>query len=123
MAKVTTEEELGEALKRNADTIEISGDLSKKIIRIRATGNVAWAIAIAAIGIAIYGVVSAPITGGTSGIAAGFVAPAAVGILGGTVTYSAIAIAIAAGGVGALISLRKYKEVSRTSSSLILKRK
>lgn len=126
MAKITTEKELGEALKRNEDTIEITGDLAKKTIRLRATGKVAWAIAIAAIGIAVYSAISVPATGGTSTPAAvtmaGIAAPAAVGILGGAATYSAIAIAIAAGGVGALTSLRGYKEISRTSSSLVLKR-
>ena len=123
MVNVTTEKELGKALKRNEEIIEITRDLAKKTIRLRATGNVAWAIAFAAIGIAVYGVIAAPATGGSSGIFAGFTAPAAVGILGGAASYSAIAIAVAAGGVGALTSLRKYKEISRTSSSVILKRK
>lgn len=121
--KVSTEKELGEALKRKEDGIEITGDLAKKTIRLRATGNVAWAIAIAAIGFAVYGVATAPVTGGTTAAISAFAAPTAVGILGGAATYSAIAIAIAAGGVGALTSLRKYKEISRSSSSLTLKRK
>ncbi len=121
--QVSTEKELGEALKRKENSIEISGDLAKKTIRLRATGNVAWAIAVAAIGFAVYGVVAAPVTSGTSVIVSGFVAPAAVAVLGGSVTYTAIAIAIAAGGIGSLISLRDYKEISRTSGSLILNRK
>jgi len=121
--KVSTEKELGEALKRKEDSIEITGDLAKKTIRLRATGNVVWAIAITAIGLAIYGVATAPVTGGTTAGLSALTAPAAVGILGGPVTYSAIAIAIAAGGVRALTSLREYKEVSRSSSSLTLKRR
>lgn len=122
LARVSTEKELGDALKHKEDSIEITGDLAKKTIRLRATGNVAWAIAIAAIGIAVYGAITAPATGGTTGAAGLIAAPAAVGILGGAVTYSAIAVATAAGGVGALTSLRKYKEISRTENSLILKR-
>ncbi len=121
--KVSTEKDLGDALKRNEDCIEIIGDLAKKTIKIRATGNVAWAIAIAAVGVAVYGVIALPVTGGTSAAVSGLVAPAAVGILGGTITLSAVSIAVAAGGIGALTSLRKYKEVSRTGNSLILKRK
>ncbi|OQX01930.1 MAG: hypothetical protein BWK73_44435 [Thiothrix lacustris] len=122
-ARVSTEKELGDALKREEHTIEITGDLAKKTIKLRATGNIAWAVAFAAIGIAVYGVIATPVTGGTTGIVAGFTGTAAVGILGGAATYSAIAIAVAAGGVGVLTSLRSYKEVSRTANSLIIKRK
>ncbi|MDG6231681.1 hypothetical protein Q7506_09600 [Glaesserella parasuis] len=127
MATVRTEKELGEAIKRGDDTIEIEGDLAKKTIKIRATGTVAWAIAIGAIGIAVYATIAAVGTGGVAAPAAvaanAFAAPAAVGVLGGAVTYSAIAIAVAAGGVGALTSLRNYKEVSRADNKLVLKKR
>ncbi len=55
MDEVTAEneQELGEALKNDTDTIVIEGDLAKKVVRIRATGKVAWAIAIGAIAIAV----------------------------------------------------------------------
>ena len=121
--KVSTEKELGEALKRKEDMIEITGDLAKKSFKLRATGKVAWAIALTAISIAVYSVATAPVSGGATAAVSAVAAPAAIGILGGATTYSAIAIAIAAGGVGALTSLRKYKEISRTSSSLTLKRR
>ena len=42
-----------------------------------------------------------------------FAAPAAVGILGLSVTAAAISIAIAAGEIGGLKKLRRYKEVKR----------
>jgi hypothetical protein len=124
---VRTEKELAEAIKRGEDTIEITGDLVKKTIKIRATGKVAWAVAFTAIGIAIYaaistgatGGISAPVTGTMSGISAG----AAVGILGSTTTYSAVALAIAAGGIGVLTKLRGYREVFRNKDVLVLKRK
>ena len=121
--KVTTAAELGEALKDKEEYIEIEGDLVNKTIRIRATGKVAWAIAIAAIGIAVYSILAVPVTRGASVTLNAFVAPAAVGVLGASVTTTAIGIAIAAGGIGALTTLRSYKEVSRTKSSLILKRR
>ena len=125
--KVKTEKELGEALKSGADEIEIEGDLAKKTIRIRATGQVAWAIAVGAIGIAAFAAYATLGTGGTAGPvtapAAGVTAAAAVGILGIPATTSAIAIAIAAGGVGALTTLRKYKEISRTANSITLKKR
>lgn len=125
--KVRTEKELGEALKNNVDEIEITGDLAKKTIRIRATGKVAWTIAFGAIGIAFYAAASTIPTGGTSapiaGPVAGFTGGAAVTVLGAGVTYSAVAIAVAAGGIGALTSLRKYKEVTRSQGSLVLRRR
>lgn len=127
MTVVKTEKELGDALKRGDDTIEIEGNLAKKTIKIRATGSVAWAIAIGAIGIAVYASIATLGTGGAAapvtGTMSAFAAPAAVGVLGTTVTYSAIAIAVAAGGVGALTSLRNYKEISRTDNRLVLKKR
>jgi hypothetical protein len=120
---VETSKELGAALKRQEDTIEIHGDLARQTIRLRATGRVAWAVAAAAIGLAVYAALSAPVTGGTSLALEGFAAPAAIGILGFEVTSIAVAIAVAAGGIGALTSLRQYKELSRTSSSLVLGRR
>lgn len=127
MAKVKNEEELGEALKNKESTIEIEGNLADKTFKLRATGKVAWVIAFAAIGIAGYSTVVTIGSGGTTapvtGTVAFLAAPAAIGVLGGAVTYSAIAIAVAAGGVGALTTLRGYKQVSRSKGSLILKRK
>lgn len=125
--KVRTEAELGEALKNNEESIEIEGDLARKTIKIRATGNVAWAVCIGAIGIATYSVIATVGTGGTSApvtaTTAAFTAATATTVLGGAVTYSAIAIAVAAGGVGSLNKLRKYKQVSYENSRLILRRK
>ncbi|QOJ08141.1 hypothetical protein [Nitrosomonas sp. H1_AOB3] len=127
MAKVRTEAELGEALKNKEETIEIEGDLANKTFKIRATGKVAWVVAIGAISIAAYGTAATLGTGGTSApvtaTSAFIAAPVAVGVLGGAVTYSAIAIAIAAGGVGALTTLRGYKQVLRSQDRLVLKRK
>lgn len=128
MAKVTTEEELADAISKGADTIEIEGDLAKKTIKIRAVGNVAWAIAFVAIGIAAY---SAIATIGSAGTAApatatisAFAAPAAIGILGASTTLTAITIAVSAGSVAVLTSIRnKYKEVSRSDNLLILQKK
>lgn len=125
--KVTTEKELGEALKAEEDEIEITGDLARTTIKIRATGKVAWAIAFTAIGIAVFATYATIGTGGAgapaTGITLAFTGGAATGILGISTTAAAISIAVAAGGVGALTSLRKYKEISRSESTLILRRK
>lgn len=117
---ITTEKELGDALKNNQDTIEIEGDLTTKVIRIKATGTVAWAVAIGAIGIAVAIALG---TGGAAAPVSGFVGIGAVSILGVSAATSAVAIAIAAGGIGALNSLRKYKVVSSQGNKLKLSRK
>ncbi|WP_332405986.1 hypothetical protein, partial [Vibrio metschnikovii] len=41
---ISNEADLGEALKREQDTIEIEGDLKNKVLKIKATGKVAWAV-------------------------------------------------------------------------------
>ncbi|CAN7451388.1 hypothetical protein LJR099_003027 [Variovorax paradoxus] len=125
--KVDNEKDLGEALKSGEDFIEIEGDLARKTIRIRATGKVAWMLAVGSLGIAA---VAAYATVGTGGAAApvataafAAAAPAAIGVLGLSATVSALGIAIAAGGIGALTTLRSYKEVSRADGRLILQRR
>ncbi len=120
--RVTSEKELGKALKDGADTIEIEGDLSKKVVRIKATGKVAWAVAIGAIAVAVAGILTAALGGGAPAAASAFAAPAAIAVLGAPVTLSAILIAVAAGGVGVLNSLRRYKIVSKDGSKLVIKK-
>ena len=79
---VTTsdEKELARAVKNKVDLIIVEFDLAKKVFRIKATGKVAWAIAIGAI-IAVIAVIV-----GTSGLAIPLATTTfgmpAVGILG-----------------------------------------
>lgn len=128
MARVKTEKELANAISNGADFIEIEGDLAKKTIRIRAVGKVAWAIAFSAIGIAVYATITTVGTGGTAAPAtaptSAFAAASAISILGVSTTMTAITIAVSAGGVAVLTSIRnEYKEVSRSDNLLVLKKK
>jgi hypothetical protein len=116
---VKTEKELGRALKDGDDEIIIEGDLAKQTFRIRAIGNVAWVVAAGAIAVAAITVLG---TGGAALPAAGLVTAPAVIILGSSATAAAIWIAVAAGGVAGLATLRSYKEVERTSQKLVLKK-
>ena len=75
--KIRAEKELGEALKNDQDRIEIEGDLAKKVIRIKATGKIAWAIAAGAIAVAVIAVLATPATGGASNAAHLMAVPAA----------------------------------------------
>lgn len=116
---VRTEAELGEALKKDQDEIVIEGNLKDQVIRIRAVGNVAWAVAIGAIGVAV---TSAIVTGGTGAPVAAMALLPATGILGLSVTTGAILIAVAAGGVGGLIKLRKYSNVQEIGNKLVIRK-
>lgn len=117
---IRTESELGHALKNGQDTIVIEGDLKNKVLRIKATGDVAWAVAIGSIGVAVLAVLA---SGGLAAPPAGFVAIGAVSTLGASVATSAVTIAVAAGGVGALNSLRRYRISYQSGERLILERR
>ena len=130
---VKTPKELGKALKGKAgEIVIIKIDLAKKVLRIKATGKVAWAVAIAAIAVAVAAIIASGglalvpgavlVTPAIWGSGAALATPA-VGILGFPTTLAAISIAIAAGGVGALNKSRKYKVVERGEDRLVLRRK
>ena len=125
---VRTEEELGEKIRQGATEILIEGDLGKKVIKIKATGRVAWLIAVGAIGVAVLVVLTLPAAPAAGGGGVHFVAGVtgfapAVAVLGMPAAMSAVAIAVAAGGVGALNTLRSYKIVEKSDSRLVLKKK
>jgi len=117
--RVKTEEELAEAIENEEETIEIEGDLKEKVIKIKATGKVAWIIALGAIGVAVTVVIA---SGGSLAPASGIIGVAAISILGLPVAISAVSIAVAAGGVAVLNKLRKYKIVKNDDEVLILKK-
>jgi len=120
---IKDEKELGKALKEDRDEIIIEGDLKNNVIRIKAIGKVAWAIAIAAIAVAVGSVLAAPLTGGLSTTANFITAPVAVSVLGVPAAGAAISIAVAGGGVKILDKLRDYKIVEKNGNSVILKKR
>ena len=124
-----TAKELSEAIKEEIDVIEREGDLSNKIIRIKVTGKVAWGICAAALTAAIGFAIAAgataavPPVGGANAL--GFTAAmGTVAVVLGTAAGPALAIGIAAGGIGALTALRnRYSIVKKEKGSVILKKK
>lgn len=123
MQKINSPKELAAAVNARQDTIVIEGDLAGKVIRIKLTGNIAWGIAIGAIGLSVVAILATPVTGGASNAAHFITAPAAVAILGGGPTVAAISIAVAAGGVSILNQLRAYSIVEQTADYVVLKLK
>lgn len=117
------EKELGQAIKNNQDTIEIEGDLKEKVIKIKATGKVAWGACALGLAIAISATIATVATAGTSSpvtVPAGLIGMGtATTTLGAAVAGSAVAIGAAGGGIGALNKLRKY-EIEKINDQKIL---
>ena len=113
-----TAKEFAEAVKNNEEYITIEGDLKNGVLRIKATGKVAWGVCVASLAVAIAAVAVAPVGGG--GLV--MVTPAAAML--GAAVVPAVAIGVCAGGVGVLNTLRdKYKIVEKTDTYITLKRK
>ncbi|WP_434624044.1 hypothetical protein [Azospirillum sp. B2RO_4] len=124
---ISSNSELKDAINKGQDTISIEGDLAKKILKIKATGKVAWLVAIGAIGLSAYALISAPatapVTGGANFAASAIGGGAAVSILGASTTAFAISLAVAAGGVGILKTLYSgYKVESNKNGVVVLKK-
>jgi hypothetical protein len=125
-----TEKEVANAIKEEADTIEIIGDMKNGVLRIKATGKVAWGVCAACLAIAIAAYLATPpaaaVTGGPAGFAFAFAGTAAAAVpasILGSAIVPAIVIGISAGGVGALTSLRdKYKIIEKSEDHIVLKR-
>lgn len=123
---INNADDLGAALNDQQESIEIEGDLKNHVLRIRATGKVAWAIAIAGIAIAVAAVVypvpepTSQALMKTSGLVS---AGGAVAILGGSATVAAISIARAFGGIKGLELLRSYKLVEKTDNKITLQKR
>lgn len=128
---VKTSKEMGEAMKENKNTIIVEGDLAKKVIRIKATGTIAWVVAFGSIGIAVFAIISAPAAtavtapaGGAISFTGGAVATGAAGVILGPAAITAVTIAVAAGGVGVLTTLRdKYSMKKINNKKIILTKK
>lgn len=125
-----TEKELGEAIKNKEDTIYIEGDLKNKVIRIKATGKVAWGVCAASLTVAILSYMATVPTAAVNPPAAGahaLVGTISVGVSStvlGTAALAAVLIGAAAGGIGGLTSLRdRYKIAEKNDNYLVLKRK
>lgn len=125
--KVRNEEELGKALKNNVDLIEVEYELKRKVVRIRAIGDVAWMVCIAAMTVGVAYIIATAATAGTTAPVNALIAtPAlagAVTVMGVPTTISAVSIAVAGGGVASLNKLRNYKVKSISGEKIQLIRK
>lgn len=126
--------ELAEAIKNGEDSIVVEGDLKNKIIRIKVTGKLSWSVCAVALGAAIMFYIATPEAtvatapaggaGGAISFTGGVVATTAAATTLGSAVFPAVAIGVAAGGIGALNTLRdKYDIVEKNSNYIKLKKK
>lgn len=119
--------ELGKAIERNEKTIIIEGDLPKKVIRIKATGQVAWVIAGGTVVVAIVAILAmpaAPATGPAGliaeSVALGAGGAAAVSVLGVSATVAAISMGVGAKSKNVVKKLRDNYNIQKISDSKVI---
>lgn len=127
----TTAKELADAIKNSEDEIIVEGDLKKGVLRIKATGKVAWGVCAVALtsAIAFYiatpgaTIAATPVAGGAALVGGTTMSAVAATALGAAIV-PAVTIGVCAGGIGALNTLRdKYKVVEKSKTSIKLKKK
>lgn len=124
-------QELGRAIESNQNEITVEGDLAKKIIRIKATGKVAWVIAGGAVAIGVIAIMNMPVAASTGptgliaeSVVLGTTAIGAVSILGVSATITAVSIGVGARNKKVLDKLRNnYTMTTVNDSKIILRHK
>ncbi|HJA40985.1 MAG TPA: hypothetical protein H9667_05590 [Firmicutes bacterium] len=120
MIVIKNEAQLGKALKNNEQEINIEGDLVQRVLTIKHTSDIPWAMALGAITVPI---TTLTLMGPYRKVSFGlhsYTAPTAIGIIGAKTTETAIEIGVAGGGVSALNKLRSYKIASQDDEQLLL---
>lgn len=123
--KATTEKELADAVKSGASTIEIEGDLAKKVVKIRATGPVAWGLVAASLAggymfLKLTATVPVPQAKMAFAAASAGSGAAALTILGVSASTAAFALTRAYGSAEGLKKIRAYKQLSYIDGKLVL---
>lgn len=115
MRTVRTEEQLAKQLAKKPDVIEIEGDLGAKVLRIKAVGDVAWAVIIGAV---IVAAAAIWMTGPPAVIGA-TPAAAAIGV-GATISVAGL---VQYGGTTAVEILRSDYDADEVGHRVVLRRR
>lgn len=120
---ITDEKELRQALQDGTDSIEIEGNLKDKVVRIKASGKVAWVIALGAIAVAV--IVALPHTLANISNANKVLVetPTSAPHLGLGVVWSLVGIAVVATTFAMLNKFRGYKLEKVSDTRIILRKK
>lgn len=116
------ESELGKALRNNDETIELHGDLARRIRKLKALSHVLWCICMSLLAITISAVLLSPAAPGVSAVAGLVAGTPAAGILGVPTAVTAVLTAVSGGGTAVLSKLRNYRMTVLTENHIILNR-
>lgn len=133
MKTVSTNKELAEALKSDEQYIKVIGDLRNKVRKIKIIRNTAWAIAAGAIATSITLALATPaataVTAPAGGIggAIPFTGSALAGgtaaLIIGAAAKAALALGVAAGGIGVVNKMRNNYSIQQTTQDYIILKK
>lgn len=119
---VKDEEELGKALKNNEETIEMKGNLARRIFRIWNIDKLLWCLCLACLTVAVAALIASPTIGGIPAVAGGVSGTPAAAILGVPTAKSAVLTAVSGGSVRVLKQLRGYRMERFDESHIVLYR-
>ena len=125
-AKVDNEEDLAEAMEqledRDIDEIEISGNLKDQVVEIKGKGSVVWGIVAACFAVAAIALLTAPSTGGISGIVAGPACVPAVAAIGTGGCTMLAKLICAAGSVDIMDDLYENTYIAKETKKKVILR-
>ena len=120
---ITDEKELRDALQAGTDSIEIEGNLKDRVVRIKASGKVAWVIALGAIVIAVIVALSHTLANINNANKVLMESPALAPHLGLSIVWILLGIAVVAIIVAMLNKFRNYKLEKVSNTRIILRKK
>lgn len=120
---ITDEKELRDALQAGTDSIEIEGNLKDKVVRIKASGKVAWVIALGAIAVAVIVALSHTLANAGNANKVLMESPTLAPHLGLGIVWILLGIAVVATTLAMLNKFRGYKLEKVSNTRIILRKK
>lgn len=133
MKIASSNKELTEALKSDEQYIKVTGELCKKVRRIKRVRNTAWVIAASSLSVSIALAIATPAATVASAPAGGIggaipftgsaIAGSAAAILIGSAAKAALTLGVTAGGIGVVNKMRNNYSISQTGEGFIILKK
>ncbi|EEQ59217.1 hypothetical protein CBFG_02927 [Clostridiales bacterium 1_7_47FAA] len=121
---VENEQDLGEAIDRGEETIEVKGKLAPRIKKIWFMDRFLWCLCLACLAVAIAALVAVPATGMMSAAVSLVSGTPAALLMGTPAAVTAVLTAAAGGGIATLKKLRNcYKLESAGAGCVVLHKK
>lgn len=118
--KVENAQELGKAILRGEDFIELNPSLADKIERLLRLNRILWAVVLIELSVMTVTLIQMPATAGLSGLVSFAAGTSAAAVLGVDAAAAAVMTAVAGGGIMALKRLRNYRIRRQTDGRIFL---